>query len=124
MTDTRELPSTFHQHYLDDPYFDFAEDDAEHGGKLFVFACVVFPVLLFAMTALNWWLRPPQVTFQPVVAVPASQVGVKGFTDGTPSYTWSVSNSNLPAGLSITTTAPLPSGTVSVPYRHAFKVKK
>lgn len=71
-TDARELPSTAHQHYLDDPYYDFVEDGSDGGGG-FWGALAVAVLLVGMLLTAHWYLVPPPVVFKPpMIPLPAA----------------------------------------------------
>jgi len=68
-SDRREFPSTFHRHYLDDPLFDFAKDEAEGSGGRLAFCLIAAVVLVLLVLGMHWYLAPPEPYFVPVIAV-------------------------------------------------------
>lgn len=101
--------STARQHYLDDPFYDFASDSEEGIGRFF-WVLGIAVVLLLGLHAYNRWTEPPIVKFQPVIVVkPNSLAAYSGssstvFTCSSPSGTASATACTISGGGSGTPT--------------------
>lgn len=60
---------TYHEHWLDDPAYDVAEDGAESVSRRFIACAILSVVLLAGVFLAGKWLEPPQlkVTIAPPV---------------------------------------------------------
>lgn len=60
-----EIEDNYREHFLDDPDVDLT-DFSEGNSGYFVASMVILLVAIVGLYALNLWLKPPMVTFQPV----------------------------------------------------------
>lgn len=68
-----EIEDTHHEHWLDDPQVDIAEDHGESSAKVLVVVLILIALFGAAVYLAGKWLEPPAVSFHvtPVIYRPA-----------------------------------------------------
>lgn len=77
-----EIENNYHEHWLDDPTYDLAEDAIEDGNTGVIVLAVLVVALLVGSYLMGKWLAPPQVTFKiaPPISPPAYYVHAPIYT--------------------------------------------